>query len=110
MSFSSDVKAEIMCQTEMTKRQRIARLLGMLCFGAHISFSQDGYRLKFSTENPKIARTLYQLIKNDCEVKSKLRVYRGPKTIVYYVTIDSELQINDIKEEPLEALEQELLD
>ena len=96
MSFSSDVKSEIMCQTEMTKRQRIARLLGMLCFGTHLSSSKDGCRLKFSTENPKIARTLYKLLKNDCEIKAQLRVFRGPKTIAYYVTVDSELEINDI--------------
>lgn len=96
MSFSSEVKNEIMSQTEMTKRQRIARLIGMLCFGAHISDSQDGYRLKFSTENPKIARAFYQLIKKDCEITARLRVFRGPKNIVYYVTIDNELYINDI--------------
>ena len=96
MSFSSEIKNEIMSQKGITKRQRIARLLGMLCFGAHISGSQDGYRLKFSTENPKIARTFYQLIKNECEIKSRLRVFRGPKSIVYYVTVDNELEINDI--------------
>ncbi len=96
MSFSSDVKNEIINQTEMTKRQRIARLLGMLCFGARISNTDGGFRLKFSTENPKIARTLYQLIKNDCDIKANLRVFRGPKSIVYFVTIDDTLEINDL--------------
>lgn len=80
----------------MTKRQRIARLLGMLCFGARISGSKDGFRLKFATENPKIARTLYQLIKNDCAIKANLRVFRGPKSVVYFVTLEDTLEINDL--------------
>lgn len=96
MSFSADVKNEIINQTEMTKRQRIARLLGMLCFGARISDSKDGFRLKFATENPKIARTLYQLIKNDCAIKANLRVFRGPKSVVYFVTLEDTLEINDL--------------
>ena len=96
MSFSSDVKNEIINQTEMTKRQRIARLLGMLCFGGRIARSDDGLRLKFATENPKIARSLYQLIKNDCAIKANLRVFRGPKTVVYFVTLDDQLEINDL--------------
>ncbi len=96
MSFSSDVKNEIINQSGMTKRQRIARLLGMLCFGAKISGTENGYMLKFSTENPKIARLFYQLIKNDCDIKAGLRVFKGPKSVVYYVTIYDELEINDI--------------
>ena len=96
MSFSSDVKNEIIKQTEMTKRQRIARLLGMICFGARISEADGGFRMKFSTENPKIARTLYQLIKNDCDIKANLRVFRGAKSIVYFVTLDDTLEINDL--------------
>lgn len=96
MSFSSDVKTEIINQTGMIKKQRIARLLGMICFGAKITSSPDGYKFKFSTENPKIARTMYSLIKNDCAIKANLRVYRGPKSILYYVMIDDELEINDL--------------
>lgn len=96
MSFSSDVKNEIINQSGMTKKQRIAELLGMLCFGARISISSDEYRLKFSTENPRVARTFYLLIKNDCNIKSNLRVYKGAKSILYFVTIDNTLDINDL--------------
>lgn len=96
MSFSSDVKNEIINQSGMTKKQRIALLSGMLCFGARISASPDGYHLKFSTENPRVARTLYSLMKSDCAIKANLRVFKGAKNILYFVTIDDTLEVNDL--------------
>ena len=96
MSFSSDVKNEIINQREKTKKQRIAMLAGLLCFGAKLSCSSGEYILKFSTENPKIARMLYSLIKNDCEIKAELRVFRGKKSIVYFVVLEDTLEINDL--------------
>lgn len=96
MSFSSDVKNEIIKQHDATKRMRIATLLGMLCFGARISVSDGKYLLKFSTENPKIARFLYSLIKNDCEIKATLSVFRGKKAVLYSVTLDDSLEIGDL--------------
>ena len=88
MSFSSDVKNEIVNQNERTKKQRIAMLAGLLCFGAKLSQSGDEYILKFSTENPKIARKLYSLIKNDCEIRAELKVFRGKKSVVYFVVLE----------------------
>ena len=96
MSFSSDVKTEIINNTEKTKKVRISKLLGMICFGAKISKSEDGLHLKLATENPKIARLLYTLIKKDCAISANLRVFRGKKSIVYFVMIDDELEINDL--------------
>ena len=96
MSFSSDVKSEIIKTNEKTKKIRIAKLMGMLCFGAHISKSESGFHLKFATENPKIARLLYTLIKKDCEIQSEIRVFRGKKAIIYFVLIDDELEICDL--------------
>ncbi|MBQ4629695.1 MAG: DNA-binding protein WhiA [Clostridia bacterium] len=96
MSFSSDVKSEIIKTNEKTKKIRIAKLMGMLCFGARISKSENGFHLKFATENPKIARLLYTLIKKDCEIQSEIRVFRGKKTIIYFVMIDDELEICDL--------------
>ena len=96
MSFSSDVKTEIINNTEKTKKVRISKLLGMLCFGARISHSGDGLHLKVATENPKIARLLYTLIKKDCSICANLRVFRGKKNIIYFLTIDDELEINDL--------------
>ena len=95
MSFSSDVKNEIINQKEKTKKQRIAMLAGLLCFGAKLSQTEDGNSFKFSTENPKIARKMYSLIKNDCEIKTELRVFRG-KSIVYFVMLEDTLEINDL--------------
>ncbi|MBQ4528655.1 MAG: DNA-binding protein WhiA [Clostridia bacterium] len=96
MSFSTDVKSEIIKNTDKTKKMRIAKLMGMLCFGAKISGSDQGFHLRFATENPKIARLLYTLIKNDCEIKTSIRVLRGRKSVVYFVSLDDDLEINDL--------------
>ena len=96
MSFSLDVKNEIISQKGITKKQRMARLLGILCFGSKLMKSPNGYSLKFATENSKLARYLFYILKKDCEIKANLRLYRGRKNIMYYVTIDDELEITDL--------------
>jgi len=96
MSFSSTVKNEIITSLDGTKKQKLSCILGMLCFGSRLIKRDNSFGLRFSTENPKIARKLYTIIKNDFRVKSKLTIHKTPKNIMYIVAIDDEKYIEEL--------------
>ena len=96
MSFSSDVKNEIISSNESTKRQKLSLVLGMLCFGARLIKDGERTKLRFSTENPKVARKLYTLIKNEFSVMTKLTIHKTPKNIMYHVAVDDEKYIEEL--------------
>ncbi len=96
MSFSSDVKNEIIASANDSKKLRIAFVLGMICFGVRLSSDDGRTRLRFSTENPKIARKLYTLIKNDFSIPAKLSIHKTPKNIMYTLGIDDEKYIEEL--------------
>ncbi len=96
MSFSSDVKNEIIASSESTKRQKLSFILGMICFGAKLINEGKCIRLRFSTENPKIARRFYTSIKNDFSIMAKLTIHKTSKNIMYTVAIDDEKYIEEL--------------
>ncbi len=96
MSFSSDVKNEIIASAESTKRQKLSLVLGMLCFGARLIKDGERTKLRFSTENPKVARKLYTFIKNEFSIVAKLTIHKTPKNIMYIVAIDDEKYIEEL--------------
>lgn len=96
LSFSTDVKNEIISSSESTKRQKLSFVLGMLCFGARLIKDNGSTKLRFSTENPKIARKLYTLIKNEFSVVARLRIHKTPKNIMYIVAVDDEKHIEEL--------------
>ena len=72
MSFSSDVKNEIVSSLDTGRRQKLCYILGMLCFGSKLVNYEDSIRLRFSTENPKVARKFYTIIKNEFSIKNRI--------------------------------------
>ncbi|MBQ6895042.1 MAG: DNA-binding protein WhiA [Clostridia bacterium] len=96
MSFSADVKNEIITSIEGNRKQKLSFVLGMLCFGARLIKTQERTRLRFTTENPKIARKLYTLIKNDFSIVAKLTIHKTLKNIMYIVAIDDEKYIEEL--------------
>lgn len=94
MSFSSDTKNEIIKYSESTKHQRICRLMGMLCCGAKFIRKDSGCLIRFSTENPKIAGHFYSLVKNECLIKTVLKINRSTSGAVYFVNISEKSAIN----------------
>lgn len=96
MSFSADVKNEIITSIEGNRKQKLSFILGMLCFGARLIKTQERTRLRFTTENPKIARKLYTLIKNELSIVAKLTIHKTLKNIMYIVAIDDEKYIEEL--------------
>lgn len=68
----------------------------MLSFGARLIRDGEHMKLRFSTENPKIARKLYTLIKNDFSLPAKLAIHKTPKNIMYIVAMDDEKYIEEL--------------
>jgi len=96
MSFSSDAKNEVIQSLESGKKQKQSYILGMLCFGTKLVSTDGGIRLRFTTENPKIARKFYTVIKNDFSIKAKLTIHKTMKSIMYRVNIDDEKYIEEL--------------
>jgi len=96
VSFSADVKNEIINSSEDTRKQKLSFVLGMLCFGARLIKSDNRTKLRFTTENPKIARRLYTIIKNEFSIMAKLTIHKTAKSIMYIVAVDDEKYIEEL--------------
>ena len=96
MSFSADVKNEIIKSFEGNRKQNLSFVLGMLCFGGRLIKNDNRTKLRFTTENPKIARKLYTLIKNEFSIVAKLTIHKTSKNIMYIVAIDDEKYIEEL--------------
>ena len=96
MSFSSDVKNEIISSLDIGRKQKLCYILGMLCFGSRLVNFEDTVRLRFTTENPKAARKFYTIIKNEFSIKAKLTIHKTKKTILYMVAVDDEKYIEEL--------------
>lgn len=90
MSFSSDVKNEIINSCESGRKLRVCQVLGMICFGAKLVSSPEGLRFRFQSENPKISRLLYTVLKNDIKLDAGIRIHKSGKTASYHVVIENE--------------------
>ncbi len=93
MSFSSDVKNEIIKSCESGKKLRICQILGMICFGAKLVGTSDGFRFRFQSENPKISRLLYTVLKNDMKLDAGIRIHKSVKNAAYHVVVENEEHI-----------------
>lgn len=96
MSFSADVKNEIIKNFEGNRKQNLSFVLGMLCFGGRLIKNDNRTKLRFTTENPKIARRLYTLIKNEFSIVAKLTIHKTAKSIMYIVAVDDEKYIEEL--------------
>ena len=96
MSYSSDLKNEIINSLENTRKHKLCFMLGILSFGARLMRDADDIKLRFSTENPKIARKLYTMIKNDFSLMAKLTIHKTPRNIMYIVAMDDKKYIEEL--------------
>ncbi len=97
MSFSSDTKLEII-KNEISKECcATSELLAIVCFGGTVVKKEAGYVLQINTENAKIARRMYNLIKFIFNINAKINVYKKTvKTSTYTVLVDDEKHIKQI--------------
>lgn len=84
MSFSSDTKNELVKIKNAALSASISELMGAVAFGGRLKREKNGFFLQTVTENPKVARRIYQLLKECTGVSSKIKINKTAKNNVYY--------------------------
>lgn len=77
MSFSSDIKKELLRANAEKKCCLLAEMCGIICFCAQITLSEGKFSLKFSTESVAAARRCFMLIKKLFDIKSDLDIKKS---------------------------------
>ena len=91
MSFSSDAKNELVKIKNAALSASMAELMGAVAFGGKLKRDEKRLTLHTVTENPKVARRIYQLLKECVGVTSKIKINKTAKNNVYYqVYIENE--------------------
>jgi len=86
MSFSSDTKNEISKVNNVSTSAAICELMGAVACGSRIKREKGTLRLITVTENPKIARRIFQLMKDSVNIASKIKIHKtSGGNVVYYV-------------------------
>lgn len=97
MSFSSNVKNEIASKKYTSESAAISELCAIVCFGGKLKKTDGKYILSFVTENPRIARRIYSLLKGTLMVNSRIRIRKNACSTSYYdVAVDNEQDIECI--------------
>ena len=78
MSYASDVKKEL-TRLEVHMDNAKAELMALIRMNGSVSIVQHHFVLNVQTENPAIARRIYQLLKQFYDVESELLVRRKMK-------------------------------
>lgn len=84
MSFSSDTKNELIKIKNASVSVSLSELMGAVAFGGKIKREKSGFVLQIATENPKVARRIYQLMKDAASVASKIKIHRTVGGGAYY--------------------------
>lgn len=84
MSFSSDTKSELVKIKNAALSASISELMGAVAFGGRLKRDKNGFLLQTVTENPKVARRIYQLLKECTGISSKIKIHKTVKNNVYY--------------------------
>jgi len=84
MSFSSDTKNELVKIKNAALSASISELMGAVAFGGRLKREGKALSLLTVTENPKVARRIYQLLKECVGVNSKIKINKTAKNNVYY--------------------------
>ncbi len=88
MSFSSNVKNEIIAKKYTREHAALSELAAIICFGGKLRKNEGEYTLSLVTENPKIARRIYSLLKGALNVNSTIKINKsGEKTSFYEVAL-----------------------
>lgn len=100
MSFSSDVKDELAEYSAGARHCQIAELSALISMGGRVTKDQEEhYQIRFSTENPAVAKKYRQYVKNvfdaDILVREKCSMRTGKNTI-YNMVIENPKNARDI--------------
>lgn len=86
MSFSSDTKNELSKINNVSTSAAICELMGAIAYGSRIKREKGVLKLITVTENPKIARRIFQLMKDSVGITSKIKIHKTSSgNVVYYV-------------------------
>lgn len=87
MSFSSDVKNEIISKEYTRELAAISELAAMVCFGGKLRKNEGNYIFSIISENPKISRRAYSLMKGALSVNSKIKIKKVSDKITNYEVV-----------------------
>ncbi len=84
MSFSRDTKNELVKINNVSTSASVCELMGAVAFGSRLKRENGSLRLITVTENPKIARRIFQLMKDALGIVSKVKINKSIRGNVYY--------------------------
>lgn len=99
MSFSSKVKGEISRYIDLSPEEALAEISAIMKVGGTLGFSGRGITFKITTENPGSARVMFTLLKEYCNIHSKLMVKKSTslkKNNIYMVVISEEMGVREL--------------
>ena len=97
MSFSSDVKNEIINKEYTRELAAISELAAMICFGGKLKKIGGNYVFSIVSENPKISRRAYSLMKGALGVASKIKIKKLSDRITNYeVVVENQQDIDTL--------------
>ncbi|WP_139903914.1 DNA-binding protein WhiA [Clostridium thermarum] len=103
MSFSSKVKEEVCRLTDLSKKEAIAVLSGIMKVSGTISFTANRQiNFRITTENAGIARLVFKMLKNYFNINTRLMVKKSnslKKNNIYMVVIGEEMGVRSILKE-----------
>ena len=86
MSFSSDTKNELSKINNVSTSAAMCELMGAIAYGSRLKREKGTLRFITVTENPKIARRVFQLMKDTTDITSKIKIHKTSSgNVVYYV-------------------------
>ena len=74
MSFSSYTKNELVKIKNVSTSAGICELMGAVALGSRIRKGKGGLRVSTVTENPRIARRIFKLMKEYAKITSKISI------------------------------------
>ncbi len=91
MSFSSDTKNELVKVQNVSTSSAVCELMGAVAYGGRIRREDGVFKVIIVTENAKIARRIYKLMKDNAGVESKIKINKtGKGSVFYYVYTENE--------------------
>lgn len=84
MSFSQDTKNELTKFKNVSTSAALCELMGSVAFGSRLRREGGRLLLTTSTENPKTARRIYQLMKDFVGVNSRIRISKSQGGNAFY--------------------------
>ncbi len=84
MSFSRDTKNELVKHKNVSTSAAVCELMGAVAFGSRLRRENGSLKLITVSENPKIARRIFQLMKDALGIVSKVKINKSVRGNVYY--------------------------